>query len=345
MFMLFHPARPQLGTAAENEVSVDAAVLRRRWHLAARFYYKVLESVLLMEVKPEQQSRLLGLLQADSFHRSLFACCAEVTLFAHEVRLWPNPASTHPCKSYPHPPPPLPHTHTFLFPAIDPLLTFLLYPPSLHIYACALHAIFSFVLTQFIHGDVRQATDLKFPWVLGSLRLAPYEFQKVIEIVVRAETGLSATFVKHLSHCENMCLESLAWSQSSPLAGPVSDHTGPWLAGANVVVRNEASVATAVGSGSGKPLQRSQDIFRRKVLNLASARLLNLCQRLATPAVRSHGGIARVLDARVHDCARREECSAMPAIRCHAMVYCSARIAIPGSLALAAAIRRANTAP
>ncbi|XP_055955652.1 retinoblastoma-like protein 2 [Patella vulgata] len=47
--------------------------------------------------------------------------------------------------------------------------------------------------------------------------LSPYHFYKVIEIIIRAEEGLSRDVVKHLNHIEETILESLAWRSESPL--------------------------------------------------------------------------------------------------------------------------------
>ncbi|XP_002737957.3 retinoblastoma-like protein 2 [Saccoglossus kowalevskii] len=56
-----------------------------------------------------------------------------------------------------------------------------------------------------------------FPWVIDIYHLAPYHFYKVIELLIRAEDGLSRDVVKHLNHIEEQILESLAWKYDSPL--------------------------------------------------------------------------------------------------------------------------------
>ncbi|KAL8603054.1 hypothetical protein ACOMHN_015619 [Nucella lapillus] len=56
-----------------------------------------------------------------------------------------------------------------------------------------------------------------FPWIVDIFELAPYHFYKVVEIVIRAEEGLSRDVVKHLNHIEESILECLAWRSSSPL--------------------------------------------------------------------------------------------------------------------------------
>ncbi|GFY72547.1 retinoblastoma-like protein 1 [Trichonephila inaurata madagascariensis] len=56
-----------------------------------------------------------------------------------------------------------------------------------------------------------------FPWVLQIFNLQPYYFYKVIELLIRAEDGLSRDVVKHLNHIEEQILESMAWKTESPL--------------------------------------------------------------------------------------------------------------------------------
>ncbi|XP_054719521.1 retinoblastoma-like protein 1 [Uloborus diversus] len=56
-----------------------------------------------------------------------------------------------------------------------------------------------------------------FPWVLQIFNLQPYLFYKVIELIIRAEDGLSRDVVKHLNHIEEQILESLAWKPESLL--------------------------------------------------------------------------------------------------------------------------------
>ncbi|XP_031670594.1 retinoblastoma-like protein 2 isoform X5 [Oncorhynchus kisutch] len=56
-----------------------------------------------------------------------------------------------------------------------------------------------------------------FPLVIDIFSLAPYDFYKVIELVLRAEEGLLPGVVRHLTHIEEQVLESLAWRRDSPL--------------------------------------------------------------------------------------------------------------------------------
>ncbi|XP_070819004.1 retinoblastoma-like protein 2 [Chaetodon trifascialis] len=56
-----------------------------------------------------------------------------------------------------------------------------------------------------------------FPLLLHILKLAPYHFWKVIELVLRADVGLPRVVVTHLAQVEEKVLESLSWSSNSPL--------------------------------------------------------------------------------------------------------------------------------
>uniref|UniRef100_UPI00398F0D84 retinoblastoma-like protein 1 isoform X1 n=1 Tax=Pristiophorus japonicus TaxID=55135 RepID=UPI00398F0D84 len=56
-----------------------------------------------------------------------------------------------------------------------------------------------------------------FPWIIDILDLSPFYFYKVIEVLIRAEEGLSRDMVKHLNNIEEQILESRAWSHDSAL--------------------------------------------------------------------------------------------------------------------------------
>ncbi|PVD21293.1 hypothetical protein C0Q70_19465 [Pomacea canaliculata] len=56
-----------------------------------------------------------------------------------------------------------------------------------------------------------------FPWIVDIFDLSPYYFYKVIEIIIRAEEGLSRDVVKYLNHIEESILECYAWKNESPL--------------------------------------------------------------------------------------------------------------------------------
>ncbi|XP_076470216.1 retinoblastoma-like protein 1 [Babylonia areolata] len=64
-----------------------------------------------------------------------------------------------------------------------------------------------------------------FPWIVDIFELAPYHFYKVVEIIIRAEEGLSRDVVKHLNHIEESILECLAWRSTSPLWDAIKEST------------------------------------------------------------------------------------------------------------------------
>lgn len=62
-----------------------------------------------------------------------------------------------------------------------------------------------------------------FPWIVDIFELTPYHFYRVIEMVIRAEEGLSRDVVKHLNLIEESILESHAWKNTSPLWDAIRD--------------------------------------------------------------------------------------------------------------------------
>uniref|UniRef100_A0A915D7Q7 Retinoblastoma-associated protein n=1 Tax=Ditylenchus dipsaci TaxID=166011 RepID=A0A915D7Q7_9BILA len=61
------------------------------------------------------------------------------------------------------------------------------------------------------------ASEREFPWSAEVAQVAPVNFYKIIELIVRAEPDLSREMVKHLNKVEERVLEELAWSMDSPL--------------------------------------------------------------------------------------------------------------------------------
>eukprot|EP00039_Didymoeca_costata_P005901 m.85760 g.85760 ORF g.85760 m.85760 type:complete len:1008 (+) comp13022_c0_seq6:412-3435(+) len=106
-------------------------------------------------------------------------------------------------------------------------------------------------------------TRFRFPWVLQSLSLCPFEFQKIIEVLVRSETGLSTAVIRHLSRCESLIMSELAWTKGSTLL--------PTMLTQQKLIEKGGKLAG--------PLV----IFFRKVFYLARARLEDLCGKLRIP--------------------------------------------------------------
>lgn len=59
-------------------------------------------------------------------------------------------------------------------------------------------------------GDAVE-TNVCFPWILNVVKLAAFDFYKVIESFIKADPTLSKDTVKHLETCENLIMESIAW--------------------------------------------------------------------------------------------------------------------------------------
>ena len=54
-----------------------------------------------------------------------------------------------------------------------------------------------------------------FPWVLGVVNVQPYDFYKVIEIIIRAEDKLTGELTRHLNYIEQDVVLHQAWLVSS----------------------------------------------------------------------------------------------------------------------------------
>lgn len=64
------------------------------------------------------------------------------------------------------------------------------------------------------------SSQKQFPAVLEALEISPYDFYKVIELILRAELGnwaLPREIVKHLSTIEERILEELSWAEDSAI--------------------------------------------------------------------------------------------------------------------------------
>ncbi|XP_038606007.1 retinoblastoma-like protein 1 [Tachyglossus aculeatus] len=70
-----------LSTQEQPGSHIDFAV--NRFKLAEVLYYKILESILVQEMRRLHGMDMSGLLEQDVFHRSLLACCLEIVLSAY----------------------------------------------------------------------------------------------------------------------------------------------------------------------------------------------------------------------------------------------------------------------
>ncbi|NWH80421.1 RBL1 protein, partial [Piaya cayana] len=70
-----------LSTDKQPGSHIDFAVNRLK--LAEILYYKILETIMVQEIRRLHGKDLTALLEQDVFHRSLMACCLEIVLFAY----------------------------------------------------------------------------------------------------------------------------------------------------------------------------------------------------------------------------------------------------------------------
>ncbi|KAM6139801.1 retinoblastoma-associated protein isoform 2-T2 [Pterocles gutturalis] len=84
--------------------------------------------------------------------------------------------------------------------------------------ACAVEVVMATYGRNASQTDGTSAeTDLSFPWILSVFDLKAFDFYKVIESFIKAETSLTREMIKHLERCEHQIMESLAWQSGSPL--------------------------------------------------------------------------------------------------------------------------------
>ncbi|XP_043236670.1 retinoblastoma-like protein 1 isoform X1 [Amphibalanus amphitrite] len=67
---------------------------------------------------------------------------------------------------------------------------------------------------------------LEFPWLIEALGIEPYDFYKLLEIIIREEQGLCRDVVKHLNKVEELVLDSMAWRRCSRLWAVIDAASG-----------------------------------------------------------------------------------------------------------------------
>ncbi|XP_031704601.1 retinoblastoma-like protein 2 isoform X2 [Anarrhichthys ocellatus] len=142
-----------------------------------------------------------------------------------------------------------------------------------------------------------------FPLLPQILKLAPYNFLKVIELVLRTEVGLPRAVFRHLARVEEKVLESLAWTSDSLLWEEIRANESHLPTCQQVMLptqledpkrtdfppdRNQPGAEPSVStdqqrcpSAVNRP-QRSNSLhlFARKVYSLMGKRLRELCSTL-----------------------------------------------------------------
>ncbi|XP_034485080.1 retinoblastoma family protein [Drosophila innubila] len=123
-----------------------------------------------------------------------------------------------------------------------------------------------------LHIFETQETSLQFPWLLDCFDIDAFEFQKILELVVRHESGLlTRDLIKHLREVEAQCITSLIWRKNSQL----------WRIYAGAGLPTYQSVQSSSGQENSKVTQGSIVICLRKFYHLANQRLSYLCKGLS----------------------------------------------------------------
>ncbi|XP_005105374.2 retinoblastoma-like protein 2 isoform X2 [Aplysia californica] len=189
----------------ENQAGAPIDFGRKRLQLGESLYFKTLEGIVQGEKKritgsdgSQRKIDLLGLLENDFFHRSLFACCLEIVIFSYN-------------------------------------------------------------------------SQRTFPWIVDIFELSPYHFYKVIEIIIRAEKGLSRDVVKHLNHIEESILESYAWKSDSPLWEALREQSVPNCEEVMPGTHMDSKGAPTTGSSSGFPFHARHPRLRSLVGDIKAA--------------------------------------------------------------------------
>ncbi|KAF8367483.1 lin-35 [Pristionchus pacificus] len=132
-----------------------------------------------------------------------------------------------------------------------------------------------------------------FPWSIQVFKLPPISFYKIIELVVKADIGLSRDSIRHINGIEENILEEMAWTHDSPLWGTLSRRADGVPSSESIwTYESERRLVT---SYSPVKKRRTEDgriidcrlngltpgtLFFRKIYLMAAARLNDLCDRL-----------------------------------------------------------------
>ncbi|GMT28601.1 hypothetical protein PFISCL1PPCAC_19898 [Pristionchus fissidentatus] len=133
-----------------------------------------------------------------------------------------------------------------------------------------------------------------FPWSIQVFKVAPISFYKIIEMVVKAEGGLSRECIRHINGIEESILEEGAWSHESPLWATLS-RRADGVPSSESIWTYESERRVLASHYSPVKKRRTEDgrlvdsrvtgltpgtLFFRKIYLMAAARLIDLCDRL-----------------------------------------------------------------
>ncbi|GMR53670.1 hypothetical protein PMAYCL1PPCAC_23865, partial [Pristionchus mayeri] len=131
-----------------------------------------------------------------------------------------------------------------------------------------------------------------FPWSIQVFKVPPISFYKIIEMVVKADVGLSRDSIRHINRVEEEILEEMGWSHDSPLWGTLSTRADGVPSSQSIWTYESEKRLVAY---SPMKKRRTEDgrivdsrltgvtpgtLFFRKIYLMAAARLTDLCERL-----------------------------------------------------------------
>ncbi|KAH8417212.1 hypothetical protein KR222_006414, partial [Zaprionus bogoriensis] len=115
-----------------------------------------------------------------------------------------------------------------------------------------------------LHVYAEGQAAVAFPWLLECFSIDSYNFQKILELVVRHENGiLTRDLIRHLQEIEAQCLSSLIWQKNSQL-----------FKSGSLPSCQEVQENSRLPAGSSM-------ICLRKFYHLANQRLAKLCKGLS----------------------------------------------------------------
>ncbi|KAL7080643.1 hypothetical protein ACQ4LE_000642 [Meloidogyne hapla] len=141
------------------------------------------------------------------------------------------------------------------------------------IYICAVDLIF------WVNEDLRT-----FKWVteLFSDNVAPLEFYRIFELIVRADSSFSREMVKHLNQVEECVLEELAWIIDSPIWTALQNSRAIEQFGESSAVPSSQILSKFTGVVQRNKTDLTPQVinFFKKVYHLSAIRLTDLFERL-----------------------------------------------------------------
>uniref|UniRef100_A0A6B2KYG1 Retinoblastoma-associated protein A-box domain-containing protein n=1 Tax=Arcella intermedia TaxID=1963864 RepID=A0A6B2KYG1_9EUKA len=124
--------------------------------------------------------------------------------------------------------------------------------------------------------------NLKFPWILRNYELTGFEFYTIIDCVINNEIGLPENIVKHLRSIEERILEEMGWEKASPIFSKLDAPQRELLKENLEKTRLTQTQGSPSKATTKKLLHKKVDIFLRRVAHLASLRINELADSLAS---------------------------------------------------------------